>query len=67
MAEQELAEADYALDVADKSEQDYDRAVQRLEVQLTEARQRLAEARLEVRQAAAAQRHARQALDRLRK
>jgi hypothetical protein len=65
-AEQELAEADYALDAADQSEQDYDRAVQRLEVQLTEARHRLADARLEVRQAAAAQRQARQALDRLR-
>ena len=66
-AERDLAEADYVLDAADKSEQEYDRAVQRLEVQLTEARHRLAEARLEVRQAAATQRHARQALDRLRK
>ena len=64
-AERELAEADYALSAAEKSEQEHERAVQRLEVLLTEARHRLADARLEGRQAATAQRHARQALDRL--
>ena len=66
-AERELAEADHALGAAEKSEQEHERAVQRLEVQLTEARHRLADARLEGRQAATAQRHARQALDRLLK
>ncbi len=66
-AERELAEADYALAAAEKTEQEHERAVQRLEVQLTEARHRLADARLEGSQAATAQRHARQALDRLLK
>ena len=66
-ADRELAEAGYALAAAEKSEQEHDRAVQRLEVQLTEARHRLADARLEGSRAATAQRHARQALERLLK
>lgn len=66
-AEREVAEADWAVDAAEKTEQEYERVVQRLEEQLAEARHCLAEARQEARQATAAQRQARRTLERLRK
>jgi hypothetical protein len=66
-AERDVAEADWALEAAEKTEHEYERAVQRLEEQLAEARHCLAEARQEARQATAAQHQARRALDRLRK
>ena len=66
-AEREAAEADWALEVAEKSEREQERAVQRLQEQLADARHCLADARLEARQAATAQRHALRVLDRLRK
>ncbi len=66
-AEREAAEADWALEVAEKSEREQERAVQRLQEQLADARHCLADARLEARQAATARRHALKVLDRLRK
>jgi hypothetical protein len=66
-AEREAAEADWALEAAEKTEREQVRVVQRLQEQLADARQRLADARLEARQAATAQRHALKVLDRLRK
>lgn len=66
-AEQDVAEADWAMDAAAKVEREQERAVQLLEERLADARHRLAEARLEAREARTAQRHARQVLDRLRR
>jgi hypothetical protein len=66
-AEREAAEADWALEAAEKSEREEERAVQRLQEQLADARHRLADARLEARQAATAQRYALMVLGRLRK
>ncbi len=71
-AQQQLAEAGADAAAAAEEQQEAEHAVRLLEVQLADARQRLAaardglaEARMRGRQAAAAQRRARQALDRL--
>jgi hypothetical protein len=64
-AEQEVAEADWAMDAAAKVEREQERAVQLLEERLADARHLLAEVRLEARAARTAQRHARQVFDRL--
>jgi hypothetical protein len=66
-AEREAAEAGWALEAAEKTEREQQRAVQRLQEQLADARHRLADARLEARQAATAHRHALKVLGRLRK
>jgi hypothetical protein len=65
-AEHAVAEADQAAGAAAAAEREQGSAVRLIEEQLTGARQRLAEARLQARQAITAQRRARQALDRLR-
>ena len=64
-AEQALAEADQAADAAARAERADESAVRLIEEQLTEARRRLADARLGTRRAGARQRQARQALDQL--
>lgn len=64
-AEQAVAEADQAADAAVRAERADDSAVRLIEEQLTEARRRLADARLRTRRASARQRQARQALDQL--
>jgi len=66
-AEQALAEAGRAADAATAAEQDLERAVQRMEEQLADARRSLSDTRARARRARARQRQARQALDRLRK
>ena len=64
-AEQAVAEADQAADAAVRAERTDDSAIRLIEEQLTEARRRLADARLRTRRASARQRQARQALDQL--
>jgi hypothetical protein len=66
-AERETAEAGWALEAAEKTEREQERVVQRLKEQLADARQRLADAQLDAREAATAQRHALKVLGRLRK
>jgi hypothetical protein len=66
-AEDEAAEADRAAEAATAAERDQETAVERLEEELAQARQRLAHARLQARRARAGQRRARQALDRMRR
>lgn len=66
-AEQAVADAGQAADAATRAEQTQEGAVRLIEEQLTEARQRLSELRLQARRASGAQRQARQALDRLNK
>jgi hypothetical protein len=65
-AERTLAEATDALDAATASEQDLENTVRRLETDLADARQRLAEARRQAYRAESRQRRAAQDLDRLR-
>jgi flagellar biosynthesis GTPase FlhF len=64
-AERAMAEADRAAVAAARTEREHDNAVRLIEEQLTEARQRLAEAKAQARRAMTGQRRARQALDRL--
>ncbi len=65
-AEQVLAEADRAVDAAHATEADRENAVRRLEVQLEDAQDALADAKRRSREARTAQRQAGKALDRLR-
>lgn len=65
-AEHTLAEADQAVDAAHAAEQDRDDTVRRLEQQLEDAQDALADAKRRSRQARTAQRQARKDLDRLR-
>ena len=66
-AEQAVADADRAAAAAGAAELDLEAAVERLEVELAEARQGLTQARLEARRARNRQRQARQALGRMRR
>ena len=65
-AEHAAAQADRAADTAAAAEREQENAVRLLEEQLADARRGLADIRLRARQAAAARRRARLALDRLR-
>jgi hypothetical protein len=66
-AEQAAASASRDVHAATAAVQDRQAAVRRIEEQLTEAREALAEARVDARQAGNAQRRAQQTLDRLRR
>jgi hypothetical protein len=65
-AEQAAAEARRTADAATEAEQELEATVQRLEIELADARRDLADARSQARRARARQHSARQALDRLR-
>ena len=65
-AEQTLASADRAVDAAHATEADRENTVRRLEVQLEDAQDALADAKRRSREARTAQRQASKALDRLR-
>jgi predicted nucleic acid-binding Zn-ribbon protein len=66
LAERAVVEADEAADAASVAEQDLQDTVRRLETELAEARQRLAEARRQSYRAESRQRRAGQELARLR-